>query len=534
MIGKRLGALVGAVVMIVLVGPGNANAAIYDVDSTPDVTHAGGCTAAPDDCSLRDAVIAASGSADAENRINLPAGTYPVTAGQLPMGGATAVELVGAGTRSTVIQGDGLTRVLDVTVPTGTISDLTIQGGFAEFDPGMIGVEFTGDGGGILATGETLNLARVAITGNTASLNGAGVSAPPENAAVTKITITDSTIANNTVTGGAIEGLGGGIYVFGDLSITNSTITGNTITNPGISQGAGVASAIDPAETDGTTLTLINTTIVGNTVPPTGTGAGLAIENPVPATATTGVTATNTIIAGNLAGEGSNDCLLVTVPTSDNNLSSDSSCQFTDDGSFQGTDAGIGPLSDNGGPTDTIPLNFDSPAYNGGTETGCPATDQRGTTRPQGPACDIGAFELVPAPEPPPPPPPGAKSADLSAKLSANPDRPELGQKVKFSFEVSNAGPDPATETVVTGKLPGRAKKVKPQEGCKVAKRGKKYRLRCELGTLANGSSREFSVKVKPKKGVRKPRATLQVKSAVTDPNGANNKVKKKVTVEKE
>jgi len=29
--------------------------------------------------------------------------------------------------------------------------------------------------------------------------------------------------------------------------------------------------------------------------------------------------------------------------------------------------------------------------------SGCPppATDQRGVTRPQGPACDIGAFEVV-------------------------------------------------------------------------------------------------------------------------------------------
>ncbi len=368
-----------------------------------------------------------------------------------------------------------------------------------------------------------------------ASLNGAGVSAPPENATPTKIAITDSTIANNTISGGAGEGLGAGIYAFGDLSISNSTITGNSITNPGISHGAGVVGALDPAEMDGTTLTLLNTTIVGNTLPAGGTGAGLAIENPLPATATTGVTATNTIIAGNLAGDGSNDCLLVAVPTTDNNLSSDSSCQFTDEGSIQGADAGVGPLADNGGPTDTIPLNFDSPAFNAGTDAGCPAADQRGITRPQGPACDIGAFELVPAPEPPPPPPPpGAKSADLSVKLTANPDRPELGQKVKFSFEVNNAGPDEATGTVVTGKLPGRAKKVKPSEGCKVAKRGKKYRLRCDLGALASGASREFSVKVKPKKGVRKPRATIQATSAVADPNPANNKTKKKVTVERE
>jgi hypothetical protein len=30
-----------------------------------------------------------------------------------------------------------------------------------------------------------------------------------------------------------------------------------------------------------------------------------------------------------------------------------------------------------------------------GDNTGCPPTDQRGVTRPQGPACDIGAFEAA-------------------------------------------------------------------------------------------------------------------------------------------
>ena len=34
--------------------------------------------------------------------------------------------------------------------------------------------------------------------------------------------------------------------------------------------------------------------------------------------------------------------------------------------------------------------------------TTCPATDQRGITRPQGPACDIGAVEVVPADTTPP------------------------------------------------------------------------------------------------------------------------------------
>jgi hypothetical protein len=57
----------------------------------------------------------------------------------------------------------------------------------------------------------------------------------------------------------------------------------------------------------------------------------------------------------------------------------------------------LGPLADNGGATMTQELPRSSPAVKAGGVTGsssCPATDQRGLSRPWGPACDIGAFEL--------------------------------------------------------------------------------------------------------------------------------------------
>lgn len=53
------------------------------------------------------------------------------------------------------------------------------------------------------------------------------------------------------------------------------------------------------------------------------------------------------------------------------------------------------PLADNGGATLTRALPANSPAINAGVATGCPATDQRGITRPQGAGCDIGAFEFT-------------------------------------------------------------------------------------------------------------------------------------------
>ena len=50
-------------------------------------------------------------------------------------------------------------------------------------------------------------------------------------------------------------------------------------------------------------------------------------------------------------------------------------------------------LGNYGGPTQTFAVLTGSPAIDAGTDTGCPADDQRGTARPIGAHCDIGAYE---------------------------------------------------------------------------------------------------------------------------------------------
>lgn len=52
----------------------------------------------------------------------------------------------------------------------------------------------------------------------------------------------------------------------------------------------------------------------------------------------------------------------------------------------------LGVLSDNGGPTPSIPLLPGSPAVDGGVNADCPPTDQRGYFRVDG-RCDAGAYE---------------------------------------------------------------------------------------------------------------------------------------------
>jgi len=56
----------------------------------------------------------------------------------------------------------------------------------------------------------------------------------------------------------------------------------------------------------------------------------------------------------------------------------------------------LAALADNGGPSRTQALLPRSPAIDAlpASGAGCPATDERGVPRPQGPACDIGAYEV--------------------------------------------------------------------------------------------------------------------------------------------
>ncbi len=81
-------------------------------------------------------------------------------------------------------------------------------------------------------------------------------------------------------------------------------------------------------------------------------------------------------------------------------------CSFTATASDQvGTDSDpidpqLGPLQDHGGPTFIHPLLVGSPAIDAGDPaapgsggSACLETDQRGTPRPAGARCDIGAFE---------------------------------------------------------------------------------------------------------------------------------------------
>ena len=100
------------------------------------------------------------------------------------------------------------------------------------------------------------------------------------------------------------------------------------------------------------------------------------------------VTVLNSIIANSVSGGD----LWGTITDGGYNLCSDRTAAFSATGSHNKTNPLLGPLAENGGPTETMAPLPGSPALEA-ISSGFPPVDQRGVSRPQGPLADIGAYE---------------------------------------------------------------------------------------------------------------------------------------------
>ncbi len=169
-----------------------------------------------------------------------------------------------------------------------------------------------------------------------------------------------------------------------DATIRNSTISGN-----GGDPGGGV-DAVGGA-VPAATLLIENTTITDNTSDGAFPGVGLWIGTP------NGNPAHDARRGG--AQHADREQRLGLRPDlrrlsdAGYNLDSDGSCGLTAPGDLSDVDPVLGSLGDNRGLTPTHALLHGSPAIDAGDDATCAATDQRGVARPQGNACDIGAFE---------------------------------------------------------------------------------------------------------------------------------------------
>ncbi len=342
-------------------------------------------------------------------------------------GGGFALEDVAA-ISTTVVRGNAATVSGGGIYITGS---LTLTGSTIEHNSAILA------GGGIYvdATASSATVSTSTIVDNTAITDGGGVYNLSES-----LTVIDSALRGNQSTNGPGGGLynaggvilagstidrnsagssGGGLFTRGGAALGGTTVSENVslaglgggIANEGALTGTHVSVVTNTASSGGGVsnvgeLSLVNATISGNSASVngggvyTGVGADTELSSVTAAfndaaaganiTNESGVvTVTNTILAG---GSGGSNCLGA-VTSAGNNSDDGRSCSLTGDGDLQDADARLGPLQDNGGATLTHALMAGSAAIDQGLATGCPLDDQRRVGRPQGAACDIGAFE---------------------------------------------------------------------------------------------------------------------------------------------
>ena len=335
------------------------------------------CMSALTPCMTIGHAISLASSGDS---IIVAAGTYAESL----LGISINLNLIGSGSGITIIDGGRVHSVLIISSSQGSpypyvnISNVTIRNGLAPYGAGI-------------ANFGTLTLNASTVSGNEAfpSLRFPGYGGGIYNEG--RLTINNSTITGNSAwCGGYCSGYGGGIYnayTKAILTINNSTITGNTAGGHySVAQGGGIYNY-------GGTVTIDSSTVSGNTSVYHGIGNNIYNYNGGT------VTLQNSIVAYNPYG---GNCY-GTMTSKGYNLSSDGTCNFNRPGDLDNHDPMLGPLQNNGGPTQTMALLPGSPAIDGGNPAGCTdglghllKTDQRGMPRPDTEdkvGCDIGAYE---------------------------------------------------------------------------------------------------------------------------------------------
>jgi probable HAF family extracellular repeat protein/parallel beta-helix repeat protein len=286
-------------------------------------------------------------------------GTITLTTGELAIN--QDLTIAGPGANVITVSGNHASRVFDITgTVVVTISGLTIANGQSS------------GGGAIVNYTGTLTLTDSAISGNVASGSTGGPGGGILNYGT--LTIIACTVSGNSAHATGHFGYGGGIASWdgGMLTVIDSTISGNTAAGSELGYGGGISNS-------GGTLTVIGDTISGNFP-----GDIRSIGNPV--------MARNSIISaadGTFDSQGHN---LI------GNVTSGSGYAPTDLVGSSGNrlDPKLGPLQDNGGPTQTMALLPGSPAIAAGDATGARAWDQRGPgyARTVSGTIDIGAYEV--------------------------------------------------------------------------------------------------------------------------------------------
>jgi hypothetical protein len=359
-------------------------------------------------CALREAISNANSESDTTDG-DCAAGTGNDTivfslSGTIPLlSGLPAVEhtLEIDGTGQTItIDGGGANRVFLNFSGALTLNNLTIANGLT-----------TADGGGVL-NNNILTVTDSTFIGNSAAAGGAIF-----NAAAGTLSVTNCTFSGNvSASGGGIDSVHGG-------TVNSCTFSNNS---------AGSSTSGAAVLADDTTLEITNSILANST----GTNCGTQ----------------NSGVIGNGGF----------------NISDDGSCSFGSSLGANGDPIGddVSPLlassglQNNGGSTETIALQADSPAIDAVPIADCPATDQRGDPRPapgdKSGACDIGAFESGEAsPTPTPtstasPTPTATSSVPPTPTSSATPTATSSATPTASATKTATPSPTTSTSPTVT------------------------------------------------------------------------------------
>jgi hypothetical protein len=345
-------------------------------------------------------VLAAIAAGGGPHTFSCGGPTTVVTSAELVI--SQSVELDGGGLLT--LSGGGSHRVLVLLAQSSsysaTLRNLRITDGHAEV------------GGCILSFADLL-LDHVEVTGCEAQIGAGGIYADAP------LQVLDSLVADNTTAEGpgggiAAQGLdvvrssvrnnralsGGGIFARHFTSISDSTISGNV--------GGGLLFS-----SLGYSVSVARSTIAHNEPSAAGNGSGVVASGAIVEVEDSTLAANrpraievytqvfppievgslglrNTIISGSCIGKSD-------IESGGGNFERPGHTCIDTDADDQ-ADVGaaaldLGKLGNHGGPTHTIPLHPLSVAID--AAPGClSATDQRGVARPQGGACDAGAFEF--------------------------------------------------------------------------------------------------------------------------------------------
>ena len=276
---------------------------------------------------------------------------------------------------------------------------LTLEGGCADASQGV-----NGKGGAIYNAGQLL-LEAVTLRGNQAYFGGGGLHSAGYVAGAGKVVMSRVLVDSNA------SRIGGGVHLEGstaslvardvafvDNSADQNFMGGGLMVSVGTQAelvnatfARNVAGSGSALQADG--FVTLSFATIAESLSLSGSGAALQVSPGGPLQV---LTVRNSLLAGNVGGVGNCQFYTGNVVDAVANLSSDASCSGF---ALQDVAVTLGAFVDRGGYASTYPLLPSSPAVD--AVTACTdthddpvTTDQRGAARPQGAACDIGAFEL--------------------------------------------------------------------------------------------------------------------------------------------